>query len=69
MGRDKQIEKELIIKLAEFVQDETFIINSLLLLNSDSKRKALLKYLEKNQKATKKEIETEMFYITINERG
>lgn len=69
MGRDKQIEKELIIKLAEFVQDETFIINSLLLLNSDSKRKVLLKYLEKNQKATKKEIETEMFYITINERG
>ncbi|MCR5271994.1 MAG: hypothetical protein K6E13_03310 [Lachnospiraceae bacterium] len=68
MERDRKIEKELIEQLALHEKNEKFIISSLRLMDNDSKRIALIEYLKKHKFATRQEIETTMFYMTIETR-
>ena len=64
MGRNREIEEELIKELATRVHDYDFINYALNHMDSTSKKKELLMWLKNNQNATKKEIEWQMFYIT-----
>lgn len=65
MGRDREIEKELIKKLASAVKNRDFIISSLRLMDDDAKRIELIEFLNKHPKATKNEIEVKMFHMSI----
>ena len=66
MGRDIEIEKKFIRKLASVVQDKDFIVSSLRLMDNDTKRNEVISYINKHPNTSKKEIETKMFYITIS---
>lgn len=67
MGRNREIEKEFIKKIASVVQNEDFIISSLRLMDDDAKRKEVIEYINKHPKVSRKEIESKMFYITIQQ--
>ena len=66
MGRDREIEKKFIRKLASVVQDKDFIVSSLRLMDNDTKRNEVISYINKHPNTSKKEIEAKMFYITIS---
>lgn len=67
MGRDREIEKEFIKKIASVVQNKDFIVSSLRLMDDDAKRKEVITYINKHPNVSKKEIESKMFYITIQQ--
>lgn len=67
MGKNREIEKEFIQKIASVVQNKDFIVSSLRLMDDDVKRKEVIDYINKHPNVTKKEIEAKMFYITIQQ--
>ena len=54
MGRDREIEKKFIRKLASVVQDKDFIVSSLRLMDNDTKRNEVISYINKHPNTSKK---------------
>ena len=65
MERNRKIEKEFIRRMAMHVQNESFIISSLRLMDTDELRINIIEYLKKHPTADRREIEGKMFYLAI----
>ena len=68
MGRNREIEKEFIKALAKHVKEKKFIIESLVLIDTDNNRKKMISYLNNNNVLDKKTIENKMFYLSIEQQ-